>query len=284
MNNLTNPGEKVIVKYKLVGGDSITLSPTVVRQYLVHGNGKITDGEILMFISLCKNAQLDPFSGEAYLVKYGDKPAQQVVGKEAYMKRAKASSDYITHKAGVIVLRNNDIVYSKGAFKLPKDQLVGAWAEVHTRSQEEPVYIEVAFDEYNSPGNGNNTWAKKPCTMIRKVALVQALREAFPNRLAAMYTSDELPDQSQMKDVTLDQPKLSANSEVLDMPDEEGYEEYEPVENNSPAKGEYVEEPDGFTESVAEAIDTGAPDEEERQQILAQELAESQDDEPDWAK
>ncbi len=37
-----------------------------------------------------------------------------------------------------------------------------------------------------------SNWAAKPGTMIRKVALVQALREAFPEDLQALYDAEEM--------------------------------------------------------------------------------------------
>ena len=40
-------------------------------------------------------------------------------------------------------------------------------------------------------GSVNSQWSGKSATMIRKVALVQALREAFPARLGGMYASEE---------------------------------------------------------------------------------------------
>ena len=42
-----------------------------------------------------------------------------------------------------------------------------------------------------SDGTVNEQWTKRPATMIRKVALVQALREAFPETLGAMYAAEE---------------------------------------------------------------------------------------------
>ena len=42
-------------------------------------------------------------------------------------------------------------------------------------------------------------WATKPATMIRKVALVQALRDAFPNSLSQMYVAEEVQvDESEL--------------------------------------------------------------------------------------
>ena len=43
-----------------------------------------------------------------------------------------------------------------------------------------------------SDGTINGQWSRKPATMIRKVALTQALREAFPEDLGGMYASEEM--------------------------------------------------------------------------------------------
>lgn len=47
----------------------------------------------------------------------------------------------------------------------------------------------VSLKEYNT---GKASWLKMPATMIRKVAIVQALREAFPSELGGMYDSSEM--------------------------------------------------------------------------------------------
>ena len=41
-------------------------------------------------------------------------------------------------------------------------------------------------------GTLNSQWASKPATMIRKVAVVQALRDAFPDDFGAMYSPEEM--------------------------------------------------------------------------------------------
>ena len=47
----------------------------------------------------------------------------------------------------------------------------------------------MSLEEYNT---GASLWADKPATMIRKVALVQALREAYPEMYAGVYDSSEI--------------------------------------------------------------------------------------------
>lgn len=169
-------------------GEDVKLAPSTVRNYLVSGNGKVTDQEVVMFINLCKYQHLNPFLNEAYIVKFGSQPAQLITSKEAFMKRAEANEHFRGSKAGVIVVRNNEIIYSQGAFALPSDTIVGGWAEVKRDDREEPIHIEISFDEFNKK---QATWKDMPANMIRKTALVNALREAFPDSLGSLYTEDD---------------------------------------------------------------------------------------------
>jgi len=71
-----------IVKFKAESGEEVTLSPDVVKRYLVSGDpSKVSDQEVMMFLKLCQYQRLNPFLNEAYLVKFGNEPAQIIVGK-----------------------------------------------------------------------------------------------------------------------------------------------------------------------------------------------------------
>ena len=95
-----------IVEYKPAGSElSIKLSPSIVRRYLVSGNGTVNDQEVMMFLMLCRNHGLDPFKREAYLIKYGTASATIVIGKDTFTKRAEADSAFRGMQAGVIVER-----------------------------------------------------------------------------------------------------------------------------------------------------------------------------------
>ena len=71
---------------------------------------------------------------------------------------------------------------------LPGDTLVGGWARVYRKNFKVPVEIFVSREEYDKK---QSTWNAMPATMIRKTALVNALREAFPEDLGNMYTEDD---------------------------------------------------------------------------------------------
>ena len=190
------PANAKVVEYEC-GGQLVKLSPNIIRNYLVNGNGNVTDQEVAMFLNLCKFQKLNPFLREAYLIKYGSsQPAAIVTGKEAIAKRAMRSPNYAGQQAGVVVLTEDGTLENRiGSIVLEDETLVGGWAKVFVKGYEYPIEITVAFDEYvgrKSSGEINSQWSKRPATMIRKVALVQALREAFPEDLAGMYSTEEM--------------------------------------------------------------------------------------------
>lgn len=183
-----------------VDGNEVKLSPQIVRQYLVSGNPElVTDQEIVYYINLCKAQGLNPFIKDSYLIKYGSKnPAQMVVSKDTYFKRAEKMPNYDGMNAGVIVMNkeSGDVIYRSGAFYLKsREELVGGWAEVFKKDIAHPTRIEVEFDEYagrTQTGALNQQWSTKGATMIRKVACAQALREAYPNNFQQLYIADEM--------------------------------------------------------------------------------------------
>lgn len=172
----------------LVAGQEVNLSYQIVRNFLTKGNGQVTDQDLTQFIAICKYNQLNPFLNEAYLVKFGTNPAQMIVSKEAFFKRAEENDKYEGIQAGLILLRDGGIVEVEGTFKLSTDELLGGWAKVFRSDRKYPIVARVNLDEYDKK---QSSWNEKKSTMIAKVAKVQALREAFPTQLGAMYTDDE---------------------------------------------------------------------------------------------
>lgn len=194
--------ETGMVEYEC-GGQTVKLSPSMIRRFLVSGNGQVTDQEVMMFLSLCKYQGINPFLREAYLIKYGTQPATIVTGKETFLKRAMRNPAYQGHEAGVVVLLKDGLIDNrKGTVVLEGEKLLGGWAMVHIKGWQVPLLLTVDFNEYclrKADGTPMSNWASKPATMIRKVALVQALREAFPEDLGGMYAPeeravDELPE------------------------------------------------------------------------------------------
>ena len=212
-NSLARKSNESVTTFT-VGNDTVTLSPSIVRNYLTNGNGAVTDQEVNYFVHLCRGQGLNPFLKEIYLIKFGTQPATFVVSKEAFLKRAEANSQYDGAESGIIVLnKDGELIERKGGFFLKdSEQVVGGWAKVYRKDRKYPSDVQVTFEEYagrTKDGNLNSNWANRPATMIKKVALVQALREAFPNDLNNLYTEEEQGDiQMPMVDTTpIEQPK-----------------------------------------------------------------------------
>ena len=186
-----------IIKYETEQGE-ITLSTNIIKRYLVSGNAdKVTDQEVMMFLALCKYQKLNPFLREAYLIKFGDAPASIVTGKDVFTKRASASQACKGWEAGIIVkTKQGDIQQRNGTFVAPDEVLVGGFARIYRQGWQVPLEITVSLSEYqrtNSKGELMRNWREMPATMIRKVALVQALREAMPQEFQGMYSPEEMP-------------------------------------------------------------------------------------------
>lgn len=176
--------QNAMVKYMTDAGQ-VDLSPETVRGYLVPADSKITDQEVGFFLQMCKFQKLNPFMKEIYIVKYGSYPAAFIVGKETFLRRAKKNETYEGHTVAIA------------------DDGQSAWAEVYVKGFKVPIRCEVDYAEYvqMKDGNPNKMWAAKPKTMLKKVALVQALREAFPQDLGGLYDQTEVDQEEEIIDV-----------------------------------------------------------------------------------
>ena len=164
-NKLVNkPVQKVETTKYMANGMQVTLTPGTVKNYLISGDkDRVSDQEVAMFINLCRFTGLNPWLREAYCIVQNEE--------------------------------TGEISYRQGTLKLSGEILVGGYAEVFRKDRSHSFRMEVSFDEYagkKKDGSLNSQWSKKPATMIRKVAAVQALREAFPQSFAGMYVAEEM--------------------------------------------------------------------------------------------
>ena len=201
------------IKYN-VSGQNVELSIALTQQYFCPD---ATPAEAYVFNAWCAHNGLDPWRREAYLVKYGkDKPAQMLTAKDAFTKRAEANPRYQGSKAGVVVRKEDGTLENRvGELVLEDEEIVGGWADVFVKDYVTPISAVVGFRErcqYKADGTPMAKWASAPALMIRKCALVAAMREAFPNEVGGMYIPDEMeagaaideesPSTSNYQDVT----------------------------------------------------------------------------------
>jgi hypothetical protein len=154
------------------------------------------------------------------LVKYGnDFPATMITGKETFMKRAVRNPHYKGHKVGI------------------SDNGKTAWAEVYKDNLEFPIRVEVDYVEYvgMKGDKPNKMWGSKPKTMLKKVALVQALRESFPEEFGGLYSPEEVHNVDEDA-LPTDEVIIDANAKVSSH-SEEGIKQAESIsESSAPAE------------------------------------------------
>ena len=193
------------------------LSIEIIKKYICP---KATDQEAYMFMQLCQIQGLNPFLREAYLIKYkDDDQATIITGKETFTKRADALPQYDGFKAGIILTDNsNQATYREGAFLVDGEKLLGGWSEVFRKDRTQSFRNEVSLTEYQrhkKDGSLMSNWKNMPATMIRKVALVQSLREAFPDEFGGMYSPEEMPvDTSALPVYQVDRPPITVNPDA----------------------------------------------------------------------
>lgn len=181
------------VEIEAMDGQRMTVTFDDVRNFICK---EATIAECRIFLETCKQYHLNPFTKEAYLIHYdnknGDTASTIVLGKTCYMKMAEAHPQYDGFEAGVIVLvpEVGELIHREGSIIYKGEELVGGWAKTYRKDRSRPFYEEVNFSEYDTK---KSLWVTKPATMIRKVALVHTLREAFPATFGGLIDESEVP-------------------------------------------------------------------------------------------
>ena len=197
LGNEKHKNNDKVMNFK-VGNDNVQLSINLVKRYLSGDNPNVTESEIMYFMKLCKARGLNPYIRDAYLIKYGNQPAAIIVAKDAVEKRAIQNPKYDGKEVGIYVenKETGELIKREGSIlRKNKEELVGAWCTVYRKDWKYPITKEVNFDEYiqkKKDGTPNTNWENRPVTMITKVAIVQALREAFIEELSGMYEAEEM--------------------------------------------------------------------------------------------
>lgn len=161
-----------------------------VEEFLFSTGTKLDDQQKKLFFALSVRNQLDPFKREIYAIPYenketGKKELSVVTGYEVYLKRAERSGKLNGWKCWT------EGSAAKGDLR--------AIIEIERKDWSKPLKHEVMFSEYDLH---RSLWKTKPVTMIKKVAIAQGFRLAFPEELGGIpYTADEI-DTHEVIDIT----------------------------------------------------------------------------------
>jgi phage recombination protein Bet len=210
----------------------VELSPDIIRRYFCPN---ATDQEVAIFIKLCVYQKLNPFLRQAHLVKYGTSPATMVVGWHVFLERAETNPYFDGYRVEVYDQHDQPYRGRQG------QTISHATATVFRKDHKYPTEVTVLFKEYcltNASGVPMASWGKIPSTMIRKVALEQALREAFTKDFVGMYgpeemgVAEELPEE-EIVTATVGELR-NGDTIVVEEPDEPTPEEVMPLVAQAP--------------------------------------------------
>lgn len=236
-------------------GQEIVLTDDDIRWVLAK-NQNVTNEEMKLFVELCVAHKLNPFTREAYIVKYGNQPASLLIGKDVWLKRAMRNPKYRGHQAGLTFIgQDGKIRRREGSMILDGERLIGGWAKVYLDGYSVPLYDEVSFGEYagkKKDGSLNSQWTKMPGTMTRKVALVHVLREAFPDEFCGCYDAAEMGVESPEYEQADDTVQLGGGA--VEIQSDGGTVERIPVYEEPQFDGEQPDEYGHFSDEQWEAF------------------------------
>jgi len=191
--------EKAVVEYKSREGDVVKLSPNMIIKYLVKGRPElVTEAETIHFLMHCKARQLNPFTKDCYLLKYDQSPAAIITSVDHYRRNAREAPDCQGWRCGIIILKKGGMIENReGSFKLPDEELVGAWFEATPKGWSSPFIHTINLAPYikcKRDGSPTQFWQpEKQPDMIVKVVEAQGLRKLWGEKSTGTYIPEEMP-------------------------------------------------------------------------------------------
>lgn len=155
-----------------------------------------TDDEFALFLEACKRRRMDPFSKLIYPVKRWDKTEQrEIMALQSSIDAFRLVADRSSSYAGQV---GPHWCGKDGQWRdvwLDSEPPAAARVGVHKAEFKEPLFAIALWSNYaqrDKQGNVTRFWKNMGPLMLAKCAEALALRRAFPEDLAGLYTSDEM--------------------------------------------------------------------------------------------
>jgi phage recombination protein Bet len=162
----------------------------------------LSESEKNQFIQTAIACNLDPFKREIYITCYGEGEYRKVsilTGYQAYLKRAE--------RTGKLDGWNVSIIGEKEAMKAVVEIFRKDWSHSFTH---EVFWTEAA--QKKKDGGLTSFWLKQPRFQLKKVAIAQGFRLAFPDELGGLpFDSAEVPN-AENTDTETPSPRIPENN------------------------------------------------------------------------
>lgn len=187
-------------KYEVVKKEEPMLSVADVKKFIAPN---ASEKELFMFMNIAKSYGLNPFKREIHFVKYGTNPASVIVGYESYIKRAEQTGKLDGWKVWIADMGK------------PEERAI---IEIRRKDFSQPFVWEVYRKEFDSK---QANWNRMPSFMLKKVAIAQGFRLAFPSEIGGMpYIPEELPVEKVGTSSSENLPKAEEHREDIPEPEE----------------------------------------------------------------
>lgn len=166
----------------------VEIDEAKIQEYIrVSGlDAELTENEKRQFVHFCVSYQLDPFKGEVHCSVYGQgeyRNMSLIVGFLTYVKRAELSGRLDGWSADI-----------EGSGE-DTEAVVTIWRKDWSHEFKHRVHWKEAVQRKRD-GSLTAFWKKMPRYLLKKTAIAQAFRLAFPAELAGMgYDEAELPEE-----------------------------------------------------------------------------------------
>ena len=154
-----------------------------------------TDDELKMFITVCRNAKLDPFIRQVHFVKRWDsKLGREVgviqVGIDGFRSIAEMSERYAGSE-DVVYKDEHEETLNKETITVPGSATVAVY-KLMDNGERYPFTATARWSEYYPGDKQGYMWRKMPFGQLGKCAEALALRKAFPKQLSGLYAPEEI--------------------------------------------------------------------------------------------
>ena len=175
---------------------------------------EVSKAELASFLHLCQRTGLDPFARQIYLIGRWDRKAGRDVfrpqtGIDGYRIVAQRTCERTRQSLG----------YEDTVWCGPDGQWTDVWLSADPPAAAKVVVLRdgkrfpaiARWSEYvptDKQGNPTGLWVKRHAAQLEKCAEALALRKAFPNDMAGVYTTEEMEQAD-------NPPLLTATAELV---------------------------------------------------------------------
>ena len=167
-----------------------------------------TEDELALFVQRCRSTGLDPFTGQIYLVKRKGSPATMQTGIDGFRLVAQRTGERDGMDAPQWCGKDGIFHPIWTGSEPPVACSITVYRKGHSKGYPALAYWDF-YAQTKAGGELNYMWSKGGPHMLAKCSEALALRQAFPNELSGLYTSDEMHQASEVTPL-LDAPQITA--------------------------------------------------------------------------